>query len=165
MERHPFYALSAAFSYSFKRIINTVYSSKFRWIIGLILIFAASVSRASVLDAQDHQFDLGVEQRSARWLPGEQYDILSGMMNHRMTDMVVEGNGGLPIVITRSFQQKRSRRQGLSMLYMEVDLPRISYTTYGNTGYLGNQLCNDLQLLNVDPNDDKKTPFAISNNV
>ena len=156
MERQIFCAKCSVIFHGAKRIYATKNLYIFRWVIGLILILAASTSGATVLDAQDHQFDLGVEQRSARWLPGEQYDILSGMMNHRMTDMVVEGNGNLPIVITRSFQQKRSRREGLSMFYMGLDLPRISYTTYGNTGYLGNNICNDLQLLNANPDDDKK---------
>ena len=125
-------------------------------LISLITSLFSFSAQATVLDAQDHQFDLGVEQRSVAWLPGEQYDILSGKLNHRVVDMEVPGNGSLPIVVARTFLQKRSKREGLFMYYMGLDIPRITYTTYGQTGYFGSQVCNDLLLLNANPNGGQK---------
>ena len=67
------------------------------------------------------------------WRDGELYAPLSGMMNHYIEDMKIEGNG-MPIVIARQHLGGRSvGRTGLGGIGLAI--PRISFVSYGGGPY------------------------------
>lgn len=85
---------------------------------------------ATTWSYKSFEYDLEDNGSSVGWLPGEQYDVLTGKMNHSMVDLRYPGNG-IPIVVTRSFQQSDGidsfqSGYGYKQIRMKVDVPALT---------------------------------------
>ena len=114
-------------------------------------IFVAIAISSSVFASDEDRImdaSININNPNLSWTLGEMYDPLTGQMRYHMVDMVVEGNGDLPIVVSRS--------HGLGGEFVNsvfnsfagylggvLDTPTISYS-FRTSGALAD--CRDLYL-------------------